>query len=229
MSSATPILMSWSAGKDSALALDALRTGGEFQVEALVTTVTDDFDRVSMHGVRRALLVAQADALGLPLVEVRIPRAASNEVYEAALVAALEPYIARGVRHVGFGDLFLRDIREYRERFLAGLGLHGVFPIWLRDTRALAEELVRRGFRAVAVCVDPRRLDGSFAGRWLDASFFADLPAGVDPCGENGEFHTFVVDGPGFRHAIDVELGAKVERDGFVFADLLERPKGVAA
>ena len=221
--------MSWSAGKDSALALDALRSGGEFEVQGLVTTVTDDFDRISMHGVRRSLLVAQADALGLPLVEVRIPRAASNEIYEKALVAALEPHIAGGVRHVGFGDLFLRDIREYRERFLAPLGLQGVFPLWLRDTRALAEELVRRGFRAIAVCVDPRQLDGSFAGRWLDASFFADLPGGVDPCGENGEFHTFVVDGPGFRQAIDVELGPVVERDGFVFADLLERTKGVAA
>jgi len=225
----TPILMSWSAGKDSALALDALRAGGEFQVEGLVTTVTEDFDRISMHGVRRSLLIAQADALGLPLIEVRIPRAASNEIYEAALARALEPYRSRGLRHVGFGDLFLRDIRAYRERFLAGLGMAGVFPLWLRDTRALAEELVRRGFRAVVVCVDPRQLDGSFAGRWLDAAFFADLPTGVDPCGENGEFHTFVVDGPGFRNAVNVELGPVALRDGFVFADLLERSAGAAA
>ena len=229
MSSPTPILMSWSAGKDSALALDALRTGGEWDVRALVTTVTDDFDRISMHGVRLALLVAQAEALGLPLALVRIPRAASNDVYEAALVRALEPWIEKGVRHVGFGDLFLEDIRAYRERFLAGLGLEGVFPVWGKDTRAIAQELVRRGFRAVAVCVDPRKLDRSFAGRPLDAAFFADLPAEVDPCGENGEFHTFVFDGPGFRRALDVEPGAVVERDGFVFADLLPRTEGAAA
>jgi uncharacterized protein (TIGR00290 family) len=216
-----PILFSWSGGKDSALALHEIRAAGKFDVEALVTTVTADFERISMHGVRRELLERQARSLGLRLEEVSIPRSASNEAYEAAFEAVLARHRERGVRTVGFGDLFLEDIRRYRDAFLARIGMRGEYPLWHRDTAELAREFLRLGFRAVVVCVDPRALDGSFAGRWFDEGFLADLPAGVDPCGENGEFHSFVVDGPGFREPVAVSPGEVVSRDGFSFCDLL--------
>lgn len=224
-----PILVSWSGGKDSALALEALRADPTCSVEALVTTITDEFDRISMHGVRRELLLAQAAALGLPLVEVRIPKGASNAVYEDAFARAIEPFRVRGVEEIGFGDLFLEDIRAYRERFLRGIGMRGSFPLWGRDTRELARDWADAGHVAIVVCVDPRRLAARFAGRALDRAFLADLPLGIDPCGEHGEFHTFVTKGPGFREEIPVAVGSPVERDGFVFVDLAPPRAGAAA
>jgi uncharacterized protein (TIGR00290 family) len=215
------ILFCWSGGKDSAMALHALRENGASRVTALLTTITETYDRISMHGVRRELLERQAELIGLPLHSVRIPPQCINATYEARMKAALEEYFARGVRSVAFGDIFLEDLRQYREKNLTQVGMKAVFPIWKRDTRELAREFVRLGFRAVAVCIDPRVLDASFAGRELDASFFADLPPGVDPCGENGEFHTFVFDGPLFQSPIACCVGEKVMRDGFYFCDLL--------
>lgn len=215
------VLFCWSGGKDSAMALHALRLAGEVRVAALLTTVTDEYDRISMHGVRRVLLERQAQSVGLPLHPVLIPPQCVNAIYEQRMKEALEEHLAKGVRRVAFGDIFLEDLRAYREKNLAQIGMQALFPIWKRDTRELAREFVRSGFRAIAVCVDPRVLDPSFAGRELDASFFADLPPGVDPCGENGEFHTFVFDGPIFRSPIGVRAGDRVMRDGFCFCDLL--------
>jgi uncharacterized protein (TIGR00290 family) len=215
------ILFCWSGGKDSAMALHALQTGGDFRVAALLTTITEDYDRISMHGVRRALLERQAESLGLALHAVLIPPQCINATYEQRMKEALAEHFARGVRHVAFGDIFLEDLRLYREKNLAQIDMRALFPIWKRDTRELAREFVRMGFRAITVCVDPRVLDASFAGRELDISFFADLPPGVDPCGENGEFHTFVFDGPVFETPIEFRVGEKVTRDGFCFCDLL--------
>ena len=215
------VLFCWSGGKDSAMALHALRAAGNCRVAALLTTITDEYDRISMHGVRRVLLERQAESLALPLHPVLIPPQCVNATYEERMKQALEEHFARGVRRVAFGDIFLEDLRAYRERNLAMVGMQAIFPIWKRDTRELAREFVQQGFRAIAVCVDPRVLDASFAGRELDASFFSDLPARVDPCGENGEFHTFVFDGPIFKAPIACRLGDKVLRDGFCFADLL--------
>jgi len=213
--------MGWSGGKDSALALHALSADTRFHVDALVTTVTDGYDRISMHGVRRSLLALQGDAIGLPLSEAHIPPGASNVVYETAWAAALRPHYERGVRQVAFGDLFLTDIRAYRERQLAELGMTGLFPVWGRDTTALAREFIDEGFEAVLVCVDPTKLDPSFAGRAFDDALLADLPSSVDPCGENGEFHTFVTNGPIFRRSVPCITGDVVQREGFVFCDLL--------
>ncbi len=215
------VLFCWSGGKDSAMALHALREERACRVTALLTTVTEEYNRISMHGVRRVLLERQAESLGLPLHPVLIPPHCSNATYEERMKEALEEHRARGVRHVAFGDIFLEDLREYREKNLARIGMQALFPIWKRDTRELAREFVRLGFRAIAVCVDPRVLDASFAGRELDESFFADLPPGVDPCGENGEFHTFVFDGPVFAEPIACRAGEQVMRDGFCFCDLL--------
>jgi uncharacterized protein (TIGR00290 family) len=217
-----PVLFCWSGGKDSALALHALRQRPDVRIAGLLTTVTEDYDRISMHGVRRALLLQQAEALGLPLHEVRIPPQCVNPIYESRMEHALRAQLAAGVRTVAFGDIFLEDLREYRERNLARLDMHAIFPIWKRDTRELARKFRQQGFRAIAVCVDPKKLDRSFAGRELTRDFFSDLPAGVDPCGENGEFHTFVFAGPIFRHPISVQLGEIVYRDGFTFCDLKE-------
>jgi len=216
-------LFCWSGGKDSALALHVLRQRTDVRVTGLLTTVTDAYNRISMHGVRRGLLLEQAKAIGLPLHEVRIPPECVNPVYEAKMEQALQAQLAAGVRTVAFGDIFLADLREYRERHLARLDLEAVFPIWKRDTRELAREFCNAGFRAIAVCIDPRKLDRSFAGRELTPEFFADLPENVDPCGENGEFHTFVFAGPIFKQAIAVERGEVVDRDGFTFCDLKER------
>jgi uncharacterized protein (TIGR00290 family) len=198
-----------------------LRAARSCRIIALLTTITEEYDRVSMHGVRRALLERQAESLGLPLHAVLIPPQCINATYEARMKEALAPHFARGVRSVVFGDIFLEDLRAYREKNLAQVGMQAIFPIWKRDTRELAREFVQLGFRAITVCVDPRVLDESFAGRELDASFFADLPPGVDPCGENGEFHTFVFDGPAFETPIAFRAGEKVLRDGFCFCDLL--------
>jgi uncharacterized protein (TIGR00290 family) len=224
----TPILFCWSGGKDSAMALHALLQDN-VPVAALLTTVTETYDRISMHGVRRELLVQQAQAVGLPLHEVRIPSQCVNPIYEARMEEALRVHYAAGVRTVAFGDIFLEDLRAYREKNLARIGMTALFPIWKRDTRELIRSFHAAKFRAIAACVDPRVLDRSFAGRELDASFFSELPLNVDPCGENGEFHTFVFDGPIFRTPISVRAGEIVERDSFVYCDLLPSPGVVGA
>jgi uncharacterized protein (TIGR00290 family) len=219
------VLFCWSGGKDSAMALHVLRQQSDLRVAALLTTVTEGYERISMHGVRRALLVRQAEAIGLPLQEVRIPPQCVNPVYEARMREALLSQKTASVRQVAFGDIFLQDLREYRERNLAQVGMTAVFPIWRRDTRELARDFCEKGFRAIAVCIDAKKLGREFTGRELDESFFSDLPAGVDPCGENGEFHTFVYDGPIFSSAIGVVRGEIVERDGFYYCDLREKAK----
>lgn len=213
--------LSWSTGKDSAWCLEMVRRQGEYLVEALMTTVNAEHKRVAMHAVRESLLQAQAESAGLPLVTVPIPSPCPNAAYERAMTAVIEKARAEGISHMIFGDLFLGDIRRYRENQLAGTGITPVFPLWGLDTRQLASQMVEAGVRAVLTCVDPRKLDRSFAGRQFDAELLADLPKNVDPCGENGEFHTFACCGPMFRTPIEVDLGAVVERDGFVFADVL--------
>ena len=212
-------IVSWSSGKDSAFAL--VEAQRELDIVGTITTITTAFGRVSMHGVREALLDRQLAELGLPCRKIGIPSPCPNDVYERELVAALRSAQAEGVTHVVFGDLFLADIRAYRERLLAPLGLVPVFPLWLRDTRQLARDMLDAGIAATITCVDPKQLDRRFAGRAFDAQLLAELPASVDPCGEHGELHTFVTAGPMFRHAIPIRVGETVERDGFVFHDLL--------
>jgi uncharacterized protein (TIGR00290 family) len=229
MTTPTPILFCWSGGKDSAMAFHTLLERPDVRVAALLTTVTETYDRISMHGVRRELLVQQVESIGLPLHEVRIPPQCINPIYESRMEEALRVHYAKGVRTVAFGDIFLEDLRAYREKNLARIGMTALFPIWKRDTRELIREFQENGFRAIAACVDPKVLDRSFAGRELDASFFRDMPDGVDPCGENGEFHTFVFDGPIFRNPIGVRVGEIVERDSFIFADLMPSPAVVGA
>jgi uncharacterized protein (TIGR00290 family) len=223
------ILFCWSGGKDSAMALHALLQRHDVRIAALLTTVTETYDRISMHGVRRELLLQQAESIGLPLHEVRIPPQCVNPIYEARMEEALRVHYAEGVRTAAFGDIFLEDLRAYREKNLAHIGMTALFPIWKRDTRELIREFHENGFRAIAACVDPKVLDRSFAGRELDDAFFRDLPANVDPCGENGEFHTFVFDGPIFRKPIPVRVGEIVERDSFIYADLMPSPAVVGA
>jgi uncharacterized protein (TIGR00290 family) len=217
--------LSWSSGKDSAWSLEVVRRQGEFEVQALLTTVNSEFQRVAMHAVRESLLRAQAESAGLPLVTVPIPYPCPNEAYEEAMAAALRRARAEGVTHMIFGDLFLEDIRRYREEKLAGTGITPVFPLWGIDTGRLAREMVEGDLRAILTCVDPGKLDASFAGRLFDADLLADLPPGVDPCGENGEFHTFACQGPMFQEPIHVDCGVVLERDGFVFADVLPRQR----
>ena len=212
--------MSWSSGKDSTFALQAARHELGIEVSTLLCTLNAEADRVAMHAVRRELLLAQGERLGLPVHVVEIPSPCPNEVYEAAMRSAVEAARADGAEQMIFGDLYLPDVRAYREQHLAGTGLEPVFPLWQRPTDALAREMIASGVRAVLTCVDPAQLAPDFAGRAFDDALLADLPAGVDPCGENGEFHTFVWDGPGFGSPIRVEVGATVERDGFVFCDV---------
>jgi uncharacterized protein (TIGR00290 family) len=221
MSARPKALLSWSSGKDSAWSLHLLKARGEVEVVGLLTTVNETYRRVAMHAVREELLEAQAGAAGLPLWRVPIPYPCSNEVYEAATAAAVERARMQGITAVAFGDLFLEDIRRYREERFAAMGVTPLFPLWGMPTRALAQEMVRARLRARVTCVDPGQLDRSFAGREFDAGFLADLPPSVDPCGERGEFHTFAYDGPMFSHPVSVHLGEIVERDGFVFADLI--------
>jgi uncharacterized protein (TIGR00290 family) len=216
--------VSWSSGKDSTLALAVARANPDLEVVGLLTTLNATADRVAMHAVRRALLLAQAEALGLPVHPVELPLPCSNEEYERLMGDAVASATSAGVTRMVFGDLFLADVRDYRERALAGTGIEPLFPLWGRPTEELAEQMLDAGIRATLTCVDPRRLDPSFAGRPFDRELLADLPAVVDPCGENGEFHTFVHDGPGFTAPLDVRVGEVVERDGFVFADVLPVP-----
>jgi len=222
-----PVLFCWSGGKDSALALNALLQREDIGIVALLTTVTEGYERISMHGVRRELLQRQAEALRLPLHEVRIPPQCVNPIYEARMEAALRTFLEQGVRRVAFGDIFLEDLRAYRERNLSRAGMTALFPIWKRNTRELFHEFCKKRFRAIAVCVDGRALDRSFAGRELNEEFLRDLPDGVDPCGENGEFHTFVFDGPVFEEPVRCRAGETFERDRFFYCDLSPEGKAV--
>ena len=216
-------LVSWSSGKDSAWLVHVLRTRDSVEIGGLLTTVNEPAQRVAMHAVRVDLLSAQAEALGLPLWQIQIPSPCPNEIYEKAMAEAVERAVAEGFTHVAFGDLFLEDVRRYREERLSGTGLTPLFPLFGSDTTELAHEMVRSGLRARLTCVDPRALDPGFAGREFDEALLAELPRSVDPCGERGEFHTFAYDGPMFIHPIATERGITVERDGFVFADLTLR------
>ncbi|HZG41754.1 MAG TPA: hypothetical protein VEY93_02245 [Longimicrobium sp.] len=224
VSAAEPIVLSWSGGKDSALALARLADDPRFDVVGLLTTVTAGYDRVSIHGVRRALLHAQAESIGLPVHEAVLQPESSNEAYDAALAEALGRLRERHpqVRRLAFGDIFLEDVRQYREQRITASGYGGVFPLWGEATDALAREVIRRGIEARLVCVDTEALPAAFAGRRYDDSLLADLPAGIDPCGENGEFHTFVSAGPGFRERIPYDVGEVVMRgERFAYCDLV--------
>jgi uncharacterized protein (TIGR00290 family) len=213
-------LVSWSSGKDSAWMLHVLKQDPSIEVGGLLTTMNEHFDRVAMHAVRRQLLEAQADAAGVPLRTVPLPWPCTNEQYEARMREAVSQAIAEGFTHVAFGDLFLEDVRKYREEKLAGTGLTPLFPIWGIPTDTLARQMVDSGLRSVLTCVNPKLLDRSFAGRQFDRALLDDLPAGVDKCGERGEFHSFAWDGPMFDHKVAITVGEVVDRDGFVFADL---------
>jgi uncharacterized protein (TIGR00290 family) len=216
------ILLCWSGGKDSALCLYELKRKNEFQVAALITTVTEGYDRISMHGVCRSLLEQQAAALDIPLEQVVITQKADNREYESKMQALLEKYQKLGVLKVAFGDLFLEDIRKYREGNLSKVGMTAVFPLWQRNTAAMAREFISLGFRSVICCVDSNVLDARFSGRDYDAQLLAELPPKVDPCGENGEFHSFVYDGPIFRKGIQIKKGEVVSIDRrFYFCDLI--------
>jgi uncharacterized protein (TIGR00290 family) len=216
-----PVVVCWSGGKDSCLALQRVLVRPDLRVEALLTTLTADFDRISMHDVRRELLEEQAKALGLSLEQVLISKNATNDEYEAKMGEALARYRARGIQTVVFGDLFLEDIRAWRERLLAKHGMRGLYPVWGLDTAALIRDFIDQGFKAALVCIDPQKLAPAFAGRVIDHALLADLPANVDPCGENGEFHTFVFDGPIFKTPVRFSFGEKVCRDSFWFCDLI--------
>ena len=219
-----PVALSWSGGKDSSLALQHLRASGEHEVVVLLTTVTRDYDRVSIHGVRRALLEAQAAALGLPLIEVWLEAKSSDAAYQRAFLDALDVLSRQHpvVDQIAFGDLYLRDVRDYRDRLLAETRYRGLYPLWERPTRALAESFVADGFEATLVCVDETQIDARFAGRRFDRALLAELPPSADPCGENGEFHTFVHAGPIFSRRIDITIGEIVRREErFTYCDLL--------
>ena len=217
-------LLAWSSGKDSAWALHLLRQGGEVEIVGLLTTLNEAFNRVAMHGVREELLDAQARAAGLPLWKVPLPWPCTNEEYEKRMSAAITRARSEGITHMAFGDLFLEDIRQYRIDKLKGTGVEPLFPVWgtRAQTRALADEMMNGGLRAILATVDPKQLDPKFAGRQFDAQLLRDLPTKVDPCGENGEFHTFCYAGPMFSAPIAVKNGEVVERDGFWFADIVK-------
>jgi Predicted ATPases of PP-loop superfamily len=219
-----PIVLSWSGGKDSSLALDALRRDPRYDVVALLTSVTRGYDRVSIHGVRRGLLEAQARALGLPLHEIALEPASSNDAYEGAFRRGVAELTRAhpAVRHIAFGDLFLADVRAYRERLVASVGLEPVFPLWGLDTAALARRFIAEGYRARLVCVDTQQIGARFSGAAFDEALLGELPPSADPCGERGEFHTFVWDGPIFSEPVPVELGEQVLREErFAYRDLL--------
>ena len=215
------VVVSWSSGKDCAFALHQVKTEGQFEVVGLLTTLNQENDRVAMHGVRKELLEMQMDALGLPAEMVMLPMPCDNETYRQLIGDTVETLRGRGVQQVVFGDLFLEDIRQYREEQMQGSGLAPLFPLWLRDTGQLSREMVESGLRAVVTCVDQRALSADYVGRQYDHAFLDELPSGVDPCGENGEFHTLVTDGPMFSAAISIQIGEKVTRGDFIFADVL--------
>ena len=214
------ILLAWSSGKDSAWALHVLRQSGEYEVAGLLTTFNEAFDRVAMHAVRRQLVEAQAAAVGVPLWPVYIPWPCSNEEYESKMASACERAIADGIEAIAFGDLYLEDVRAYRERQLAPTGLTPLFPLWKIPTDKLVREMIASGQRAVITCVDPKKLGREFAGREIDLALVDALPEGVDPCAENGEYHSFAFAGPQFAQPLNIRAGEVVDRDGFVFADV---------
>ena len=216
------VLVAWSGGKDSAMALYELQKQHDYEIVALLTTVTEDYDRISMHGVRRTLLEKQAESMGLQLEKVYITKNASNQEYEMKMKDALIKYKTRGVTVVAFGDIFLEDVRRYREANLSKIRMEAIFPIWGRDTTELARKFIELGFKAIVTCVDSKFLDKKLVGRIYDDRFLCELPPSVDPCGENGEFHTFVFDGPIFRKRVEFKVGEIVLRDGrFYFCDLI--------
>ena len=216
------LLFSWSGGKDSAVALYELQQTGQYEIAALLTTVTKDLDRISMHGVRRSLLELQAQALDIPLHQIWISKNASNSDYEAKLSETFDIYKLEGVDTVAFGDLFLEDIREYRDAFLSRCEMSALYPIWERNTKEFLKDFTARGFKAITTCVDSRKLDATFAGKFIDESFLNSLPDHVDPRGENGEFHTFVFAGPNFKREISFRIGETSLREGFYYCDLIE-------
>jgi uncharacterized protein (TIGR00290 family) len=216
-------ILAWSSGKDSAMALHRVQRSKNFEIVCLLTTITDQFHRISMHGVREELLDAQAQSVGYLIEKVVIPYPCPNQVYEERMAMVLSDWKLKGVRHVIFGDLFLENIRSYREQKLAQIDMKPVFPLWSEDTAALAMEMLKVGFRAVVTCVDPKRVEAKFAGHLFDETFLRNMPPDVDPCGENGEFHTFVYDGPIFHQPVSVRVGETVTRDGFIFADLVQQ------
>ena len=214
-------ILSWSSGKDSAFALHEVRRAGLADVVALLTTVNETHERVAMHGVRENLLDLQAEAAGLPLIKVKLPWPCSNEVYEERMEQAMARIQAEGITHTVFGDLFLEDIRAYREERLAAAGMEGIFPLWGRDTKTLASDMIGSGLVTHLACVDPKQIPATLSGRRFDEALLAALPASADPCGENGEFHTAVTAGPMFAHAIPVTIGETVTREGFVYTDVI--------
>lgn len=222
MNERLPILLSWSGGKDSSLALYEIQKSGKYQIVSLITTVTKEYDRVSMHGLRTVLLEQQAESLNIPLEKVFITKNAANDEYESNFIETLIRFKEAGIKHVVFGDLYLEDIKKYREALLEKIDMQCLFPIWKRDTAKLAMEFIESGFKAITVCVDSNVLSKEFVGREFDEQFLNDLPDGIDPCGENGEFHTFAYDGPIFKKPIDHRLGEIVLRDQrFYYCDIL--------
>ena len=219
------IIFCWSGGKDSAMAFHEIQKEGRYEIVALLTTMADDFDRICMHGVRSRLLEQQAEAVGVPLHKIYVARSPTNKEYEAKMEEALLFYKSRGIAKVGFGDIFLEDLKEYRDKNLSKIGMSGLYPIWKRDTKELINAFVDMGFKAAIACVDTRVLAPSFSGRMIDRSFIADLPAKVDPCGENGEFHSFVYDGPIFKRPVEFSLGESHVAEGFCFRDLVPESK----
>jgi uncharacterized protein (TIGR00290 family) len=217
------ILFGWSGGKDSAMALYEIKKNNEYQVVSLLTTITEDYDRISMHGVRRTLVEQQAQSLNIPLYKVLIPKTCSNEIYAAKMTEALNKFKQDGVEKVAFGDIFLEDVKKYREDNLAKLNMKGIFPIWGRDSAELAHSFIALGFKSVISCIDTKVLDKKFLGRQFDEDFLAELPPNIDPSGENGEFHSFVYDGPIFKQRIGYNLGEMVLRDSFHFCDLIPK------
>ena len=217
------VIFCWSGGKDSAIALYEIQRSQKYEIASLLTTITEDYDRVSMHGVRRTLVEPQACSLGLPIEEVFIPKSCSNEEYESKMRATLAKFKRDGVSSAVFGDVFLEEVRRYREDNLSKAGMKGIFPIWQRDTAELTKTFIELGFKAITTCVDSKILDKRFVGRILDENFLAELPPNVDPAGENGEFHSFVFDGPIFRERIAYTVGESVLREGFYFCDLVPK------
>lgn len=218
------VLFSWSGGKDSSFAFYEIQRSREYEISSLLTTVTADYDRISMHGVRRILLERQADSLGFPIEKILISKASSNEEYESKMKQVLEKYLSKGVSSVVFGDIFLEDVRKQREENLSKLNMSGIFPLWKRNTADLAKQFIDLGFKAIIVCIDSKFLDKDFVGRMFDNNFLSEIPTSIDPCGENGEFHSFVFDGPIFNKPIKFEKGEIVFRDNrFYFCDLIPR------